>query len=76
MINNQINIDYLRRLRRDKRLKLDDIAAIVGKNRVSVWRYEAGKVNIPVDVLLKLSDYYQVSIDDLRWHDPADRQGR
>ena len=71
-----INIDYIRRLRRQHKLKLDEVATIVGCNRTSVWRWEAGKVNMPVAAVIALADLYNVSIDDLRWRDPADRQGR
>ena len=59
----QVNIDYLRRLRRQRNMKLSDVAQLVGKDRSTVWRYENGVVEMPTDVLFALADYYQVSVD-------------
>lgn len=63
----QVNIDYLRRLRRQRNMKLSDVAQLVGKDRSTIWRYENGVVEMPTDVLFTLADYYQVSVDSLRW---------
>lgn len=63
----RVNIDYLRRLRRQKNMKLSDVAQLVGKDRSTIWRYENGVVEMPTDVLFTLADYYQVSVDSLRW---------
>ena len=64
-----VNIDYLRRLRRQNRMNLGDLARIVGKDRSTIWRYENGKVEVPTNVLFVLADYYQVSVDSLRWQE-------
>lgn len=69
----QVNIDYLRRLRRQRKMKLNDVAQLVGKDRSTMWRYENGVVEMPTDVLFTLADYYQVSVDSLRWS-VAERQ--
>lgn len=69
----EVNIDYLRRLRRHNKLKLSDVAHIVGKDRSTIWRYENAKSAVPTDVLFALADYYGVSVDVLRWRDPEGR---
>jgi transcriptional regulator with XRE-family HTH domain len=66
----QVNIDYLRRLRRQKKMNLSDVAQLVGKDRSTVWRYENGKVEMPTEVLFILADFYQVNVDSLRWQEP------
>ncbi|MBQ8209381.1 MAG: helix-turn-helix transcriptional regulator [Clostridia bacterium] len=53
----------LRELREDKDLLQKDIAAVINCTQVCYSRYELGKRDIPTDVLVKLSDYYSVSID-------------
>lgn len=64
-----INIDLLRRLRRNRKLKIIDVARIVGRTRTSMWRYENGQTTIPTEVLVKLADFYGVSVDDLLWRE-------
>lgn len=66
----QVNIDYLRRLRRQKKMNLSDVAQLVGKDRSTVWRYENGKIEMPTEVLFILADFYQVNVDSLRWQEP------
>lgn len=34
-------------------------------NRLHILIYELGKINVPIDVFIKLADYYTVSIDYL-----------
>lgn len=63
----QVNIDYLRRLRRRRKIKLSDVAQLVGKDKSTIWRYENGIIEMPTGVLFALADYYQVSVDSLRW---------
>ena len=53
----------LRELREDKDLLQKDIAEILSCTQVCYSRYELGKRDIPTDVLVKLADYYSVSID-------------
>jgi transcriptional regulator with XRE-family HTH domain len=60
-----IDADYLRRLRRERRLSLSDVAALIGKDRSTVWRYENNKINIPSSELLKLAELYGVSLEQL-----------
>ena len=60
-----INLNWLRRARRDKHLTVDRVAEMVGRDRSTIWRYENGITPITVDMLFKLLDIYQLSIMDL-----------
>ena len=60
-----VDVDFLRRLRRQRRLSLAEAAAMLGKSRTTVWRYENGRVNMPSEMLLRLAEFYGVSVDQL-----------
>lgn len=55
----------LRDLREDNDLKQADIADYLGIAQTVYSRYERGFQTIPVEHLLKLADYYNVSTDYL-----------
>lgn len=55
----------IRELREDHDLKQRDLAEFLHCSQVCYSHYEIGKRDIPTDVLIKLSDYYQTSIDYL-----------
>ena len=55
----------IRDLREDHDLKQQDIADYLQCSQVCYSHYENGKRDIPTDVLIKLADYYGVSIDYL-----------
>lgn len=61
-----VNIDLLRRLRRQRKLKMRDLAAIIGKDASTIWRYENGLTKIKADILFQLADLYGVTVDELR----------
>ncbi len=52
-------------LRVDHDLTQKQIADILGCQREVYRRYEKGTRTIPVEFLLKLADYYKVSVDYL-----------
>ncbi len=52
-------------LRTDHDLTQEDVAKILGCQREVYRRYEKGTRTIPVDFLMKLADYYGVSMDYL-----------
>ena len=57
---------YLRRLRdlrEDHDMKQTDIAKMLGIQQTVYSRYERGYQNIPLEHLLKLADFYKVSLD-------------
>ena len=60
-----VDVDFLRRLRRQRHLSLAEAAALLGKSRTTVWRYENGRVNMPAAMLLRLAEFYGVSVDQL-----------
>lgn len=53
----------LRDLREDHDLLQKDVADILGISQTVYSRYERGYQNIPLEHLLKLADYYVVSLD-------------
>lgn len=44
-------------------MKQTDVAGILGIQQTVYSRYERGAQNIPLEHLLKLADYYKVSVD-------------
>ncbi len=53
----------LRDLREDKDMKQADIAEYLGIQQTVYSRYERGFQNIPIEHLLSLADFYNVSTD-------------
>lgn len=60
-----VNLNWLRRARRQKHLTVDRVAELVGKDRTTIWRYENGITPMTVEILFKLLDIYQLSIVDV-----------
>ena len=59
---------YFRRigdLRTDGDIKQIEVAKYLGVNQGTYSDYEHGKINIPVEMLMKLADFYGVSLDYL-----------
>ena len=52
-------------LREDYDLKQKQLAAYLSVDQSTYSDYENGKINVPVDMLIKIADYYKVSIDYL-----------
>jgi transcriptional regulator with XRE-family HTH domain len=61
--------DVLKNLRKEKKITQEQLAVILGVERSSIGKYESapeGKEAIPsVDVLNRIADYFDVSIDYL-----------
>lgn len=55
----------LRGIREDRDIKQKDIAKILNVSQNTYSQYETGVISLTAEVLIKLSDYYQVSIDYL-----------
>ena len=55
----------LKDLREDRDLKQAALAAYLQIHQTTYSDYELGKLNIPINVLHKLADYYGTSIDYL-----------
>lgn len=62
----------IRDLREDRDLFQKDLAEYLHCSQVCYSSYELGKRDIPTDVLMKLADFYDTSIDYLlgRTNDP------
>lgn len=55
----------IRDLREDKDLNQTQVARILGMSQTGYSKYETGENDIPTTVLIKLADYYDVSVDYL-----------
>lgn len=53
----------IRDLREDNDKTQNEIAGYLGMKQPQYYRYENGLRDVPSDVLIKLGDYYQVSVD-------------
>lgn len=56
---------HIRDLREDSDLTQAKISKILGCSQVAYSYYEIGKRDIPTDILIKLANFYDVSIDYL-----------
>ena len=57
--------ENIRNLREDNDKLQVELATYLGIKQTTYSKYELGKINIPVEVLIKLADFYDVSIDYL-----------
>ena len=55
----------IRDLREDKDLTQTQVAKILGMSQTGYSKYETGENDLPTQILIKLSDFYDVSIDYL-----------
>lgn len=53
----------LRDLREDRDMNQTQVAKLLGMSQTGYSKYETGENDIPTGVLIKLSRYYNVSID-------------
>ena len=53
----------IRNLREDSDLKQRQLAEILNCSQRVYSNYECGDTNVPIEVLIKLANYYNVSID-------------
>lgn len=55
----------LRGIREDRDIKQKDIAKLLNVSQNTYSQYETGVISLTAEVLIKLSDFYGVSIDYL-----------
>lgn len=55
----------LRGIREDKDIKQKDLAKYLNVSQNTYSQYETGVISLTAEILIKLSDYYEVSIDYL-----------
>ena len=60
-----MQFDNIRNLREDSDLTQQDLADYLNLKQTTYSKYELGKINVPIEVFIKLADYYNVSIDYL-----------
>ena len=58
-------MNRIRDLREDKDLRQSDLAEMVGIDQRTISNYETGKSNPDSNALIKLADFFNVSIDYL-----------
>ena len=61
----QMKFENIRSLRIDRGYTQVQIAEILNVKQNTYSQYEIGTLNYPVDVLMKLADFYGVSVDYL-----------
>lgn len=55
----------IRNLREDNDKTQQELADYLNVKQTTYSKYELGKINIPIEVFLKLADYYDVTVDYL-----------
>ena len=58
-------MNNLKQLRKENKLYQKDIASILGMSQTGYSQYETETNDIPTNILIKLADYYNTSIDYL-----------
>ena len=53
----------IKNLRVDHDLKQIELANYLGVSQNTYSDYELGKINVPIDILIKIANYYNVSLD-------------
>lgn len=57
--------ERIRDLREDNDLKQKDLNSYLSVDQSTYSDYENGRINVPVDMLIKIAEYYNVSLDYL-----------
>lgn len=65
MINRTAKYKHIRDLREDADLTQDELAHILNCSQVAYSYYEIGKRDIPTEILIKLADFYDCTVDYL-----------
>lgn len=60
-----MKFENIRNLREDNDKLQIELAEYLGVKQTTYSKYELGKINIPIDILIKLADFYNVSLDYL-----------
>lgn len=55
----------IRNLREDRDLNQTTVAKMLGMSQTGYSKYETGENDVPTDILIKLADFYNVSVDYL-----------
>ena len=60
-----MKFENIRNLREDHDKLQIELAAYLNVKQTTYSKYELGKINVPVDVFMRLAEYYNVSVDYL-----------
>ena len=60
-----MRFENLKAIREDRDIKQKDIAKFLNVSQNTYSQYETGVISLTAEVLIKLSDFYDVSIDFL-----------
>ncbi|MBQ8860428.1 MAG: helix-turn-helix transcriptional regulator [Ruminococcus sp.] len=60
-----MRFENMRNIREDRDIKQKDIAKILNVSQNTYSQYETGVISLTAEILIKLSDFYDVSIDYL-----------
>lgn len=55
----------IRNLRKDNNKTQEELAAYLNMTQTNYSKYELGKINIPIEIFIKLADYYDTTVDYL-----------
>ena len=58
-------MEYLKSIRQEKKMSVEELAQRCGITATMIWSYESGRRSPPLDVLCKLADVLDVSLDML-----------
>lgn len=58
-----MKISRIRDLREDNDLKQKELAEYLSIDQSTYSDYENGRINVPIEQLIKIADYYNVSLD-------------
>ena len=61
--------ENIRNLREDNDKTQKELADYLNIKQTTYSKYELGKINIPIEMLMKLADFYDVSLDYLTGRD-------
>lgn len=63
--------ENIRNLREDADKTQSEIADYLNIKQTTYSKYELGKINIPIEVFIKLADYYNVIYPDIQKKTPS-----
>lgn len=63
--DNLMKFQRIQDLRIDNDLTIKEVSSYLGLHRDVYSRYEKGTRDFPIDILIKLADYYECSLDYL-----------
>ncbi len=58
-------MNRLKEIREDKDLTQKEVAEFLKMDQSNYSKYELEKINIPLDIIMQLADFYETSIDYL-----------